>query len=155
MVAYKIQIIIFAIVAVIIFVLAPSLLNPRSAAIFNPQYKAQDINLNVAETSMHNINVSNDITSLSITGSVEGKGTANVYLLDSSGKKLRVYSGMQAQKPAGITGFGFIAPNTNTQNYFRNACEETCYFTSEYGPYSLYVELDQNTSIIISRLIYK
>ena len=62
MVAYKTQIIIFAIVAVTLFVLAPSLLNPRSAAIFNPQYNAQDINLNVAETSVHSINVSDDIT---------------------------------------------------------------------------------------------
>jgi hypothetical protein len=155
MVAYKTQIIIFAIVAVIIFVLAPSLLNPRSAAIFNPQYKAQDINLNVAETSMHDINVSNDITSLSITGSVEGDGIATVYLLDSSGKKLRVYSGMQTQKPAGITGFGFVTSGANAPNYFRNVCEETCYFTSEYGPYSLYVELEPSTSIIINRIVYK
>lgn len=144
-------IILIIIMAIVLF--APFLLDTHSAAIFNPQYDAKDINLEISETSTHNLSIDKDITSLSITGLIKGSGKAKVYLQDSDGHRLSVYSGSQTQKPAGITGFMVL--DTNAPNYFRNACEETCYFTAENRPYYLYVELEPGTSIIISRVVYK
>ncbi len=144
---------ILLVLAIIIVLFAPFLLNTHSAAIFNPQYSGQDVNLEISETSAHNLSIDDDITSFSITGIIKGPGKAKVYLQDSDNHRLLVYSGLQTQKPAGITGY--VAASQADANYFRNACEETCYFTTENHPYSLYVELEPSTSIIISRVVYK
>ena len=145
---------ILLVIGIICILFAPFLLNAHSAAIFNPQYDGQDINLDVSGTSSHNLSIDNDITSLSITGIVKGSGKAAVYLQDADNHRLLVYSGSsQTQKPAGITGFAFASETD--PNFFRNACEETCYFTTESHPYSLYVELEPDTSIIIQRIVYK
>jgi competence protein ComGC len=147
------NLIILLVIAIIVVLFAPFLLNTHSAAVFNPQYSGQDINLEVLETSSYNLSIDTDITSFSITGIIEGSGKAKVYLQDSDGDRLLVYSGSQMQTPAGITGF--IAASQADANYFRNACEETCYFTTENHPYSLYIELEPSTSIIIQRVVYK
>jgi len=139
------------ILAIVMVLFAPFLMNTKSAASFNPNYNAQDINLDISETSIQSLNISKDITSFSITGTIKGSGKADVYLQDADNHQLLIYSGTQSQKPASITGF---AAKSDT-DLFRNVCEETCYFTTENHPYSLYVELDANTSIIINRIVYK
>lgn len=144
-------IVIFALIGILIFI--PFLLKINSAVSFNPIYNAEDINLEASENSNFDLNITNVLTSVSISGVVKGEGKASVYLNTADGQRLLVYTGSAVQKPAGITGF--FAASKADQDYFQNACKDTCYFTDGIGPYSLSVELEPNTSIIIARIVYK
>jgi len=119
------------------------------------------------------------LTSLRLTGSVEGDGIVKIWVEDSEGKQLLVYTNIKKKNPRNlITGFAVaggnlaITPSQEvlspldeqlpedkiaTSGQFYNECVESCFMSATLSPQSstkLIFQLEEGTKVRLTGLSY-